>query len=185
MKQKIIFILITFIIIVVIVNAFILKTLSKTRESNSNIQGRNVIKLINVANQYSIVADGTGNTKLLTDGNPDTKWYTNDSKWPATLTIALPIRGIIADELVLNFIQESQFPDRSVNINIQYEIVGKEEPEITETSDFKFFSNVYSFVFPENSLVSKIIITLSNPKEGGSLGQFWPALQEIELYSPK
>jgi len=180
-KQKVLFILATFLMIMAV--TLILKTISKTREVN--IEGKNVIKLINVANQYSIIADGTGDTRLLTDGNPDTKWYTNDSKWPATLTMALPIRGIIVDELVLNFIQEAQFPNRTVDINVQYGIVGKESLDVAEAFNFKFFSNACSFSFPENSFVNNIIITLSNPKDGENVGYFWPALQEIELYSPR
>lgn len=181
MKQKNIYILVIFILVIIL--TFVLKTSFK--ESESATGNKNVIKLVNVAKKYSIIADGTGDTSFLTDGNPSTRWLTNNEKWPATLTMALPPKGIIVDELVIRFLQEPEYPRRSLNLNIQYEIAGKEEMETIEETDFKFFSKEYSYVFPENSLISKIIITLSNPKDSGVLGKFWPALEEIEIYSPK
>lgn len=184
MKRNNIFILIAFvaaIVITALVTRAVVKSPGISRENAT------VIKLINVAKQYSIIADGTGDTRLLTDGDAsaESAWWTQNEQWPATLTMALPPKGIVVDELILKFLQETEYPNRSVNIDIQYEVVGKEEMEKVEVVDFKFFSNDYSFVFPDNSVVSKIVITLSNPKDSGQIGTFWPALGELELYVPK
>ncbi|MCL2321231.1 MAG: hypothetical protein FWC47_03900 [Oscillospiraceae bacterium] len=180
MKKKVFFtfgILVVAIVIVLIYNI--------VSGSHRNVSGAlNTIKLINIAKDCSIIAEGTGNTNALTDGNSSTWWCTNNSNWPTSLIIALPTKGVILDEIDLKFLQETQFPKRSLDINIDYDLVGGNTLS-TGASDFKFFNNDFSFVFPPNSLVNKLKITLSNPKDAGNVGKFWPAIQEIEIYSPK
>ncbi len=180
MKKRVLFIFSIFVLAVVIVLLY--NIFRGTPKNVSSASGS--IKLINIANKYSIIADGTGDTNTLTDGNSSTWWCSNNNKWPATLTIALPEKGIILDDIVIKFLQEPQYPNRSIDLNVQCEIVGK-NTIATGASDCKLFNNEYSYTFPENTLVKKITITLNNPKESKSVGKFWPALEEIEIYSPK
>lgn len=150
--------------------------------TNKSAQGEENGKLYYIAGKYKIIADGTGETKGLHDGNLSTWWCSNEYNWPAVLTVAIPPRGILIDQIIVRFLQEDEFPNRTMDVNIEFGFIDQENQYIN-MSDFKMLGQHLSYTFPNEVKVNKIKVTLSNPKENGNVGSFWPALQEIELYS--
>lgn len=167
-----------YIILIIFVIFFIFYKF-KTQEA---VTTSNYVNVVNIANQCAIIADGTGNTHNLNDGDSKTWWCSNNKDWPAAITVAFPTRGKKVERFVLKFLEEDAYPERSVDIDVEF-YIDKKNNESIKKDDFKFYKNDFVYDFSIPLQIVKIKIILSDPKDSGRLAGFWPAMQEIEVYS--
>lgn len=120
----------------------------------------------------------------LTDGNPETLWVKDMGGWPCTLEFQLPSsedRQI--QEVALLF--ESGHTPWGVDVSLSCLTESGEEISVSNADQTIGYDDGYFYSFETPQSMKSLLVTLKNPTNDGTPGQFWPALAEVALYGPK
>ena len=142
-------------------------------------------QLVNVALKgTATTADGSYGTSVIgnvIDGNLNTNWQTQ-GVWPATAVVQLDMGRSISEVAVK--LGGDDDASRTVQVTVEYAQNGV-------TSDLIAFgtqtvtltgSKEARFTVPQAVSATHFYVTLSDPKQNGAPGSFWPCVSEIEIY---
>ncbi len=141
-------------------------------------------KLINIAADCDItVSSGQGSKGNMVDGDETTLWI-QDGGFPGTIIFGMPVEHYMntpIKKVVLKF--EQNKPDWTVDVKLSHAVNNVTDLRIVDNqkTDQKF-TEPYVYEFTELVTVSDFEIVLSNPKNNGSTGAFWPAIAEVEIW---
>lgn len=146
-----------------------------------------ISRLQNRAADFGIRVDSSESghdPECLVDGDLSTLWVSNGANWPATIRMEAPLDGPRIYKAV--FIFESGHSAWSVDAKVSHVINSVEDqPIIDKTINGHSFDNRIEVEWEGGIQPSSLSIELSNPKNGGQPGGYWPALAEIEIYTDK
>ena len=142
-------------------------------------------KLVNVAvNGTAGTEDGSYGTNVIAnviDGDESTNWQT-EGKWPSTAVVQLDMGRSISQVKVKLGGDESA--SRTVKVTVEYAQNGVTSDLIAFGSQTVTLSGDKTAVISVSKPVSAthFYVTLSEPKQNGQTGAFWPCVSEIEIY---
>ena len=134
--------------------------------------------------EISVPSEEGANVKEnLVDGNPSSLWVNNGANWPCTVTFALPKANTkCVKKIVLKF--ESGHTPWSVDVSLKYALnnVTSDLVGVPGSAKTAKFDDGYTFEFENAQAMTHLYVELSNPKNNGATGGFWPAIAEAEIY---
>ena len=143
-------------------------------------------ELSNIAAECEITAPSEQAGKPasnMADGDTSTLWVNNGGDWPCQVEFALPKDNTkCVKKVVLKF--ESGHTPWSVDVALKYALnnVTSDLVDVEGSSMTAAFDDGYVFEFQEPQAMSHLYVVLSNPKNNGAAGAFWPAIAEAEIY---
>lgn len=143
-------------------------------------------RLVNIASLCEITApaneSGRG-TENLTDGDLSTLYVTNGAKWPCTIEFKLPSDNTRKIKKVAVKFEEGHSA-WSVDVRLSHVINSViEDPILDLKSADVNYDDGFEYTFQDGILPSHLQVELSNPKNAGAAGAFWPAAAEIEIWA--
>ena len=143
------------------------------------------VKLINIADQCTIDApasEGGHGPENLVDGDTSTLWVRNGGEWPTEVVLQLPpALGKPVKKVVVKF--EQGHSAWSVDMNLSYALNNVTSDYIAADAEANHsFDDDYAFTFDTATYASHVKLALSNPKNAGAAGAFWPAMAEVEVW---
>lgn len=164
--------------VLLVVSSLPLTALARTQAAEEG-------KLVNIAAQCDITAPeneaGRGPENLV-DGDSTTLWVRNSGTWPTEVVFQLPpALGKPVKKVAVKF--ESGHSAWSVDMNLSYAInnVTSDYIGADEQADHGFDDD-YTYTFDTATYLSHLKVELSNPKNDGAAGAFWPAMAEVEIW---
>lgn len=140
--------------------------------------------LVNIAQGSEITVPGSGAvtpTSNMVDGDPNTIWASDTGTWPTTVNIKLPEGKLKPVKKVVVRFEKNQ-PNWSVDARLgYYQNTITSEINLTNKTNHSF-NNAIEYVSEDGVSMTNLLITLSNPKNAGAEGKFWPAIAEVEIY---
>ena len=143
-------------------------------------------KLVNIAKNCTITVPSEQSGKPasnLVDGDASTLWVNNGGDWPCQIEFALPKDNTkCVKKVVLKF--ESGHTPWSMDVALKYALnnVTSDLVDVEGSHKTAAFDEGYTFEFTQPQAMSHLYVVLSNPKNNGAAGAFWPALAEAEIY---
>lgn len=142
---------------------------------------------VNIASQCTIDAPAAQSGKPasnMTDGD-QTTLYVGDGYggvgFPIDVDFALPTDKTYAvTKVAVKF--ETGYTVRTTDVFLSYSTNGTDYTAM-RTVDDNSFDNDVVYEFDAATKLSNIKINLSDPKNNGTTGAFWPALAEVEIYA--
>ena len=142
-------------------------------------------KLVNVAPLgTATTADGSYSTYVIgnvIDGDPSTDWQTQ-GVWPSTAVVQLDMGRSICEVAVK--LGGDDMASRAVTVTVEYaqngvtsDLIAFGSQTVTLTGDKEA-----RFALPQAVSATHFYVTLSDPKQNGAPGAFWPSVSEIEIY---
>jgi len=142
-------------------------------------------KLVNVAPEgTAATSDGEYQDHVIgnvIDGDPDTNWQT-PGVWPATAAVQLDMGRSISEVAVR--LGGDDNAARTVTVTVEYaqnsvtsDLIPIGSKTVTLTGD-----KLALFALPQPVSATHFFVTLSDPRQNGAAGQFWPCVSEIEIY---
>ena len=140
---------------------------------------------VNVAPEgTATTADGSYSTHVIgnvIDGDPSTNWQTQ-GVWPATAVVQLDMGRSISEVVVR--LGGDDMASRTVTVTVEYaqngvtsDLIAIGSQTVTLTGDM-----TAQFSLPQAVSATHFYVTLSDPKQNGAPGAFWPCVSEIEIY---
>ena len=142
-------------------------------------------KLVNVAlSGTATTVDGSYREHVIgnvIDGDLETNWQT-EGKWPSTAVVQLDMGRNISEVAVK--LGGDDDANRTVTVTVEYAQNGI-------TSDLIAFGSKTvtltggkeaRFTLPQAVSATHFFVTLSDPRQNGAVGAFWPCVSEIEIY---
>ena len=143
-------------------------------------------EMVNVAlNGKATTEDGSYGSNVIgnvIDGDPATTWQT-EGKWPSTAVVQLDMGRSISEVVVK--LGGDDNASRTVDVTVKYAQNGV-------TSDLIAFGKTQTvtltgdktavFTLAQPVSATHFFVELSNPKQNGAVGAFWPCISEIEIY---
>ena len=115
------------------------------------------------------------------DGDPDTNWQTQ-GVWPSTAVVQLDMGRSISEVAVK--LGGDDMASRTVKITVEYaqngvtsDLIALGSQTVTLTGD-----KTARLSLPQAISATHFYVTLSEPKQNGAAGAFWPCVSEIEIY---
>lgn len=144
-------------------------------------------ELENIAADFTITvpSEQSGKPKEnMVDGDASTLWVSNGAQWPATLIFRAPLDTPPIYKMVVKL--ESGHPDWTMDVKLQHAVNSVTDDLIpdTEKDDFSF-NDTFTYTWEDGISASHFYLTLSDPKNGGAAGAFWPGIAEVELFTEK
>ena len=142
-------------------------------------------KLVNVALLGTAsTADGAYADHVIgnvIDGDPGTNWQT-EGVWPSTAVVQLDMGRSISEVAVK--LGGDDNAARTVNVTVEYAQNGVTSDLIAFGSQTVTLSGekVARITLPQAVSATHFYVTLSDPKQNGAAGSFWPCVSEIEIY---
>ena len=142
-------------------------------------------KLVNVSGSATAsTEDGNYGTNVIgnvIDGNEETNWQTV-GKWPATAVVQLDMGRNISEVKVK--LGGDNNASRTVKVTIEYAQNGVTSDPIPFGSQTVTLNGdkTATISVPDKVSATHFFVTLSEPKENGNTGAFWPCVSEIEIY---
>ena len=134
--------------------------------------------------EISVPSEEGANVKEnMVDGNPSSLWVNNGANWPCTVTFALPKANTkCVKKVVLKF--ESGHTPWSMDVSLKYALnnVTSDLVSVPGSAKTAKFDDGYTFEFENAQAMTHLYVELSNPKNNGATGTFWPAIAEAEVY---
>ena len=142
-------------------------------------------KLVNVAmDGTATTADGVYQDHVIEnviDGDLTTNWQTPGT-WPATAVVQLDMGRSISEVAVK--LGGDDNAARTVKVTVEYaqngvtsDLIAFGSKTVTLTG-----SKEARFTLPQAVSATHFYVTLSEPRQNGAPGQFWPCVSEIEIY---
>ena len=142
-------------------------------------------ELVNVALLGTAsTTDGSYSTNVIgnvIDGDVTTNWQTQ-GVWPSTAVVQLDMGRTISEVVVK--LGGDDMASRSVTVTVEYaqngvtsDLIAFGSQSVTLTGDM-----TARFTVPQAVSATHFYVTLSDPKQGNAVGQFWPCVSEIEIY---
>ena len=142
-------------------------------------------ELVNVALLGTAsTTDGSYSTNVIgnvIDGDVTTNWQTQ-GVWPSTAVVQLDMGRTISEVVVK--LGGDDMASRSVTVTVEYaqngvtsDLIAFGSQTVTLTGDM-----TARFTVPQAVSATHFYVTLSDPKQGNAVGQFWPCVSEIEIY---
>ncbi|MBR5294525.1 MAG: alpha-N-acetylglucosaminidase N-terminal domain-containing protein, partial [Oscillospiraceae bacterium] len=142
-------------------------------------------ELVNVAPQgTATTSDGSYQTNVIEnviDGDLTTNWQTQ-GRWPSTAVVQLDMGRSISEVAVK--LGGDDMPSRTVTVTVEYaqngvvsDPIALGSKTVTLTGDMEA-----RFVLPQAVSATHFFVTLSEPRQNGAVGTFWPCVSEIEIY---
>ena len=142
-------------------------------------------ELVNVAPLGSATtSDGSYQTNVIEnviDGDLTTNWQTQ-GRWPSTAVVQLDMGRSISEVAVK--LGGDDMASRTVTVTVEYaqngvvsDPIALGSKTVTLTGDMEA-----RFVLPQAISATHFFVTLSDPRQNGSTGTFWPCVSEIEIY---
>ncbi len=148
--------------------------------------------LINVAGEGTVIVDKEdlqwGGTKdKMIDGDDTTAWaYPTGSGaavWPGPITARLQLQqGTDVKKIVIK-LGGGDVANRSADVTVDYyqnSVI--DTPLFVESFDDQAMGSEIVIDLDTTISATDIIVTLSDAKEGGAEGKFWPSIRELEVY---
>ena len=142
-------------------------------------------KLVNVAlNGTATTEDGSYADHVIAnviDGDYNTNWQTQ-GVWPSTAVVQLDMGRTISEVVVK--LGGDENASRTVKVTVEYAQNGVTSDLIAFGSQTVTLSGDMEarFALPQAVSATHFFVTLSEPKQNGAQGQFWPCVSEIEIY---
>ena len=141
--------------------------------------------LVNVAPLGSAsTTDGSYQTNVIEnviDGDLTTNWQTM-GVWPATAVVQLDMGRSISEVAVK--LGGDDMASRTVTVTVEYaqngvvsDPIALGSKTVTLTGDMEA-----RFALPQAISATHFFVTLSDPRQNGAAGAFWPCVSEIEVY---
>ena len=142
-------------------------------------------ELVNVApGGIASTTDGSYGSNVIgnvIDGDPSTNWQTQ-GVWPSTAVVQLDMGRTISEVAVK--LGGDDDAGRTVTVTVEYaqngvtsDLIAFGTKTVTLTGDKEA-----RFIVPQAVSATHFYVTLSDPKQNGNPGQFWPCVSEIEIY---
>ncbi|MBE6951129.1 MAG: hypothetical protein E7451_07310 [Ruminococcaceae bacterium] len=142
-------------------------------------------RAVNVAlDGTATTADGSYQTHVIgnvIDGDPATNWQTQ-GVWPSTAVVQLDMGRTISEVVVK--LGGDDNASRTVTVTVEYaqngvtsDLIAFGSQTVTLTGDMEA-----RFQAAQPVSATHFFVTLSDPKQNGAVGTFWPCVSEIEIY---
>ena len=142
-------------------------------------------KLVNVAlDGTATTTDGEYQGNVIAnviDGDLTTNWQT-PGNWPATAVVQLDMGRTISEVVVK--LGGDENGSRTVKVAVEYaqngvtsDLIPIGTKTVTLSGDMEA-----RFSLPQAVSATHFFVTLSEPKQNGAAGSFWPCVSEIEIY---
>ena len=142
-------------------------------------------ELVNVAPLGSATtSDGSYQTNVIEnviDGDLTTNWQTQ-GRWPSTAVVQLDMGRSISEVAVK--LGGDDMASRTVTVTVEYaqngvvsDPIALGSKTVTLTGDMEA-----RFALPQAISATHFFVTLSDPRQNGATGTFWPCVSEIEIY---
>ena len=142
-------------------------------------------ELVNVAPLGSATtSDGSYQTNVIEnviDGDLTTNWQTQ-GRWPSTAVVQLDMGRSISEVAVK--LGGDDMASRTVTVTVEYaqngvvsDPIALGSKTVTLTGDMEA-----RFALPQAISATHFFVTLSDPRQNGAAGTFWPCVSEIEIY---
>ena len=115
------------------------------------------------------------------DGSLETNWQTPGT-WPATAAVQLDMGRTVSEVAVI--LGGDDDASRTVTVTVEYaqngvtsDLIAIGSKTVTLTGSMEA-----RFSLPQAVSATHFFVTLSDPRQNGAAGQFWPCISEIEVY---
>lgn len=157
---------------------------AQVQEQKVKTQAESGLSNIAADCEISVPSEEGANVKEnMVDGNPSSLWVNNGANWPCTVTFALPKANTkCVKKVVLKF--ESGHTPWSMDVSLKYALnnVTSDLVSVPGSAKTAKFDDGYTFEFENAQAMTHLYVELSNPKNNGATGAFWPAIAEAEVY---
>lgn len=157
---------------------------AQVQEQKVKTQAESGLSNIAADCEISVPSEEGANVKEnMVDGNPSSLWVNNGANWPCTVTFALPKANTkCVKKVVLKF--ESGHTPWSMDVSLKYALnnVTSDLVSVPGSAKTAKFDDGYTFEFENAQAMTHLYVELSNPKNNGATGTFWPAIAEAEVY---
>lgn len=141
-------------------------------------------KLVNLAPESDITVPSSEGDKVkehLVDGDDTTLWVQNGGTWPSEVSFKLPSDNTRKIKKVIIKFEKGHTP-WSVDVKLSHALNNiTSDLVVDQVKTDHNFDDVYEYVYDTPLSFTHLYITLSNPKNNGQPGAFWPAIAEVEI----